>query len=327
METLFSNYTSTAEINEHLGFLDVDIPYKKLKAKIKTATNDIIDIIGIETYQIAVNAYKQQHFEFVLPQDSPNNLITTEIASDLVYAVQNPIAIQAYRLFAPHNDLAHTSSGRLNRLEDNQKSPFQWMIDKDDDALERSYYQSLDILIKFLDANITSWKESEQYKQTHKLFLNNAFDFDSFFPIGNSRLLLLKLAPGIRLCENKEIKPRIGAELFASLKEDPSSNESLLDKIKEACAYYSLAWAMRRLSVQLFPEGALQGYKSDRLNMKASKPAENNEPYAVAAYFEIDAKNAFDEIESMIYELNKLPTDKVLPMTYTVEASDSFLNT
>ena len=61
--------------------------------------------------------------------------------------------------------------------------------------------------------------------------------------------------------------------------------------------------------------------------MKASKPAENNEPYAVAAYFEIDAKNAFDEIESMIYELNKLPTDKVLPMTYTVEASDSFLNT
>ncbi|NCP91136.1 MAG: hypothetical protein GW827_13055 [Flavobacteriales bacterium] len=84
---------------------------------------------------------------------------------------------------------------------------------------------------------------------------------------------------------------------------------------------------MRRLSVQLFPEGALQGYKSDRLNMKASKPAENNEAYAVAAYFEIDAKNAFDEIESMIYEINKEPTDLVEPMTFIAEKTDSFLNT
>jgi len=311
MELLFTDNTGTAELKDLLGFIDVNIPFKNIKGKIKTATNDIINLIGQETYDLAVVEYEKE---------SGADL-------DFIFAVRYPIAIQAYRKFAPRNDLSHTAAGRLNRLEENQKSPFQWMIDKDDDALERSYYEALDDLIKFLDLNIVSWKATDQYKLTHKLFLNNAFDFDSFFPIGNSRLLLLKLAPGIRLCENKEIKPRIGAELFAALKEDASEYESLLDKIKEACAYYSLAWAMRRLSVQLFPEGALQGYKSDRLNMKASKPAENNEPYAVAAYFEIDAKNAFDEIESMIYEINKEPTDLVEPMTFIAEKTDSFLNT
>jgi len=311
MELLFTDNTGTAELKDLLGFIDVNIPFKNIKGKIKTATNDIINLIGQETYDLAVVEYEKE---------SGADL-------DFIFAVRYPIAIQAYRKFAPHNDLSHTAAGRLNRLEENQKSPFQWMIDKDDDALERSYYEALDDLIKFLDLNIVSWKATDQYKLTHKLFLNNAFDFDSFFPIGNSRLLLLKLAPGIRLCENKEIKPRIGAELFAALKEDASEYESLLDKIKEACAYYSLAWAMRRLSVQLFPEGALQGYKSDRLNMKASKPAENNEAYAVAAYFEIDAKNAFDEIESMIYEINKEPTDLVEPMTFIAEKTDSFLNT
>ena len=311
MELLFTDNTGTAELKDLLGFIDVNIPFKNIKGKIKTATNDIINLIGQETYDLAVVEYEKE---------SGADL-------DFIFAVRYPIAIQAYRKFAPHNDLSHTAAGRLNRLEENQKSPFQWMIDKDDDALERSYYEALDDLIKFLDLNIVSWKATDQYKLTHKLFLNNAFDFDSFFPIGNSRLLLLKLAPGIRLCENKEIKPRIGAELFAALKEDASEYESLLDKIKEACAYYSLAWAMRRLSVQLFPEGALQGYKSDRLNMKASKPSENNEAYAVAAYFEIDAKNAFDEIESMIYEINKEPTDLVEPMTFIAEKTDSFLNT
>ncbi|NCP84522.1 MAG: hypothetical protein GW823_06420, partial [Bacteroidetes bacterium] len=198
MELLFTDNTGTAELKDLLGFIDVNIPFKNIKGKIKTATNDIINLIGQETYDLAVVEYEKE---------SGADL-------DFIFAVRYPIAIQAYRKFAPHNDLSHTAAGRLNRLEENQKSPFQWMIDKDDDALERSYYEALDDLIKFLDLNIVSWKATDQYKLTHKLFLNNAFDFDSFFPIGNSRLLLLKLAPGIRLCENKEIKPRIGAELF-----------------------------------------------------------------------------------------------------------------
>lgn len=311
MELLFKDNTGTQELKDLLGFLDVDIPYKNLKSKVITATNDVIDIIGQATYDLAVAEYNKE----------------TGANLDFIFAVRNPIAIQAYRKYAPHNDLSHTSQGRLNRLEENQKSPFQWMIDKDDDALERSYYEALDNLIKYLDANIDAWKETDQYKLTHSLFLNKTFDFDSYFPIGNSRLLLLKLSPGIRLCESKEIKPRIGKTLFDTLKTDPSTNEDLVEKIKEACAYYSLAWAMRRLSVQLFPEGALQGYKSDRLNMKASKPAENNEAYAVAYYFEQDSKSAFQEIESIIFELNKLPDEVVEPMTFKTDKTDSFLNT
>jgi len=312
MKLLFTDATGTLEITTLLGFLDVDIPYENLKAKVITATNDVINLIGKETYDLAILEYEKEEVD-------EQNL-------DFIFAVRNPIAIQSYRKYAPHNDLAHTNAGRLARLEDNQKSPFQWQVDKDNEALERSYYEALDDLIKYLDANIDSWKETKQYTATHNLFIKTASDFDDFFPIGNSRLLFLKLAPGLRRCENQEIKARLGKDLFDGLKEDPTTNEDLVYKVKEASVYFSLAWAMRRLSVQLFPEGVLQGYKSDRIYGKASKAAENNEAYQVAAYFEIDYRNTLLEIEQMVTVLNRETNTIVEPIQFKPNTNNKFLS-
>lgn len=314
MDLLFTDAIGTKELKEHLGFLDVSLKFENLKGKIRTATNDVINLIGKTTYDLCV-------VEYLKPDTD------TEKNSDFIFAVRNAIAIQAYRKYAPHNDLSHTTQGRISRLEDNQKSPFQWQIAKDDAALERSYYEALDDLIKYLDVNIAPWKATDEYKITHNLFIKTAQDFDQFFPIGNSRLLLQKLAPGIRLCENNEIKSRLGKTLFDALKASEEDNEALVYKIKEATAYYSLAWAMRRLSVQLFPEGVLQGFTSERLSTKATKSAENNEAYAVAAYFEIDSKNALTEIEEMVAELNRQPSDTIEPLKFTVKKDDKFIST
>lgn len=310
MELLFKDDTGNVEIKELLGFLDVAIPYKNLKAKIKTATNDVIALIGKATYDLAVTEYKKE----------------AEKNEDLIFAVRYPIAIQAYRKYAPHNDVAHTSEGRLNRLEDNQKSAFQWQVDNDNDALEKSYYEALDDLIIYLDDNIDSWKETDQYKKTKSLFIANSTEFDDIFPIGNSRLLFLKLAPGIRLCENNEIVARVGKELFTSLKADPSTDTEIVQKIKEACVYSSLAWAMRRMSVKLFPEGVLQGFKSERLHGKSQKPAENNEAYAVAYYFEIDKKKVLLELEQLIYEKNKPADEEIQPIKFNADPNQKFIN-
>ena len=309
MELLFTDNTGTDELKSLLGFIDIDLPYENIKSKIITATNEVINVIGKATYDLAVVEYQAENGN-----------------ADFIFAVRNAIAIQAYRKYAPHNDLSHTNNGRLSRLEEHQKSPFQWQIDKDDAALERSYYEALDNLIKYLDVSLESWKETPQYKSTHRLFISSAFEFDEFFPIGNSRLLLLKLAPGLRRCEQKEIKSRLGKTLFDALKEDSSTQADLVYKIQEATVYYSLAWAMRRLSVQLFPEGVLQGYKSDRIHGNASKSAENNEAYQVAAYFEIDYREALVEIEQMVYEINKEPTDVQEPITFNPDTNDKFLS-
>ena len=132
-------------------------------------------------------------------------------------------------------------------------------------------------------------------------------DFDKVFPI-NSRLLLIKLAPGISDCEQYEIRPRVGDEKLTALRTKLKSNTALTDAtdielirlIRKASVAYSFAWAMPRLSVQLYPEGVLQHITSDRATTRGAKPALKNETQEARQAWETDCKRALIEIEKLL---------------------------
>ena len=305
MKLLFQN-TGTAgntELKELLGFIDADLKLKNLLPDIVTATNDVIDLVGIEVYKKALEAY--------------NDANIADEHKDFIYAIRYPIAVNAYRLHAPSNDLAHTNNGRKMRQDDGEKQAFQWMIDSDNAALEKRYYRALDDLIKFLDRSkvetenaqklYTIWTNSEAFKATHELMIRTVKEFDTVFPI-NSRLLLLKLAPGISDCEQYEIRPRVGDEKLTTLRTKLKSNTDLTDAtdielirlIRKASVAYSFAWAMPRLSVQLYPEGVLQHVTSDRATTRGAKPTLKNETQEARQAWETDYKRALIEIEKLL---------------------------
>ena len=305
MKLLFQT-TGTAgntELKELLGFIDADLKLKNLLPDIVTATNDVIDLVGIEVYKKALEAY--------------NDANIADEHKDFIYAIRYPIAVNAYRLHAPSNDLAHTNNGRKMRQDDGEKQAFQWMIDSDNAALEKRYYRALDDLIKFLDRSkvepetaqnlYTVWTNSEAFKATHELMIRTVKEFDTVFPI-KSRLLLLKLAPGISDCEQYEIRPRVGDEKLTALRIKLKSNTALTDAtdielirlIRKASVAYSFAWAMPRLSVQLYPEGVLQHVTSDRATTRGAKPALKNETQEARQAWETDYKRALIEIEKLL---------------------------
>jgi hypothetical protein len=305
MELLFitTGTAGNSELKSLLGFIDADLKLQNLLPDIITATNDVIDLIGLEVYKKAVTAYAKG-----------------EIAEEnkaLVYAVRYPIAVNAYRLHAPSNDIAHTNNGRKMLQDEGQKLPFEWMIDRDNAALEKRYYRSLDDLIKFLDRSkvenettttiYTVWKNSDAYKSTYKLFIRTVQEFDDIFPI-NSRLLLIKLAPGISDCEQYEIRPRVGPEKLDTLKSllkagtaitDATDNE-LIRLIRKASVAYSFAWAMPRLSVQLYPEGVLQHVTSDRATTRGAKPSLKNETQEAGQAWRSDFEKAILALEKLL---------------------------
>ena len=305
MKLLFQT-TGTAgntELKELLGFIDADLKLKNLLPDIVTATNDVIDLVGIEVYKKALEAY--------------NDANIADEHKDFIYAIRYPIAVNAYRLHAPSNDLAHTNNGRKMRQDDGEKQAFQWMIDSDNAALEKRYYRALDDLIKFLDRSkvetenaqtlYTIWTNSEAFKATHELMIRTVKEFDTVFPI-NSRLLLLKLAPGISDCEQYEIRPRVGDEKLTTLRTKLKSNTDLTDAtdielirlIRKASVAYSFAWAMPRLSVQLYPEGVLQHVTSDRATTRGAKPTLKNETQEARQAWETDYKRVLIEIEKLL---------------------------
>ena len=305
MKLLFTTTgtTGNTELKELMGFIDADLKLKNLIPDLNTATNDIIDLIGIEVYDKAVAAYA-------------DGTITDE-NEDFVYAVRYPIAVNAYRLFSASNDLAHTNNGRKMRQDDGEKQAFEWMIDRDNAALEKRYYRALDDLIKFLDRSkvttetaetlYTIWTASDAFKATHDLFIRTVGDFDKVFPI-QSRLLLIKLAPGISDCEQYEIRPRVGTEKLNALKQALKSSTpiteatdlELIRLIQRASVAYSFAWAMPRLSVQLYPEGVLQHVTSDGATTRGAKPTLKNETQEAAQAWKSDFDKAIMEIEKLL---------------------------
>lgn len=305
MDLLFQT-TGTAgnsELKELLGFIDADLKLKNLIPDIITATNDVIDLVGVEVYKKAVECF--------------NNGTIADENKPFIYAMRYPIAVNAYRLYSPSNDLAHTNNGRKMRQDENQKQAFEWMLDRDNAALEKRYYRALDDLIKFLDASkveneltttlYTIWTNSAAFQATHNLFIRTVADFDKHFTI-NSRLLLIKLAPALSDCEQYEIRPRVGTEKINALKQALKSNTAITEAadlelirlIQKASVSYSLAWAMPRLSVQLYPEGVLQHVTSDRTTTRGAKPSLKNETQEARQAFESDFNKVILEIEKLM---------------------------
>lgn len=300
MKLLFNTTTSAGntELKQQLSFIDADLKLTSLIPDLRTATRYVIDLIGKEIYDLAIAAY----------EESP----ISEEDKEFINAIRYPIAIQAYILYAPSNDVAHTNNGRKMRQDEGEKLPFEWLLDRSDKAMEIRYYRALDEMIKFLDDTEDSelnnlWKASESYKLSRELFVYSTKVFSDVFAI-ESRLLYIKLIPGLKDCEDYHIKALIGKEKFTSLKTALRSETEITDEtdielyrlIKRACVFHAMAWAMPRYSVNLYPEGVLQHYTSDQNTTKGPKPTLKSEPSEAKLAFLADAEKAMNAIQDLL---------------------------
>lgn len=323
MKLLF-NTTTTAgntELKESLGFINADLPIKNIKADLLSASIRIAKLIGKEVYDLAVAKYG----------DGTN---IADADKPFIDAVRFPIAIDAYRHYAPNNDIAHTNNGRKMLQDDGQKLPFEWMIDRDNKNLERKYYGAIDDLIYFLDTSKTDtetstsiytvWTASDAFKASNRLFVRTLEEFNFVFPI-ESRLLFMKLFSGLEDCEENQIKPRIGNEKYTELKTKLKENTAITDEkdlnllklIRRATVFYALAWSIPRLSVQLYPEGVLQYVVSDRATTQGLKPSLKSEPEAARQAFASDYEKAFVDIENFLAPAPEVTDTVVLPNIIT----------
>ena len=276
----------TAELKKHLGFIDAGLIYINLERFLKIATREIITLIG-ETAYVAIQGY------YASDSEAPEQI-------ELLEELQFCIAIEAYRNYVPSKDVGHTQNGRRMRMEEYEKQAFEWMIDRDNANMERMYYRSLDHLLAFMEG-LAGWSDSDNYKKIKQLFVNSTDDFEDYFSIGNSRLLLLKLSPGLRQFEKQQLIPRITKQKYAELKADETTDEPIMLMIKEASVYWSLYWAFSgRLSVRLFPEGIEQRITSDRTTTKGSQVPALNETAWASQQFKGDAEKILIEIENYL---------------------------
>jgi len=317
MKLLFNKADNGAEELKNLtGSYYENNDFSKIKTDILLESEKIRDLVGSEVYQLAEDAYYESE-----PLEEP--------ARDLMEHIQIPIAFLAAHKFYQGTILSHEDVGRKIKIDKESESMgWEWMYDRDDAANERKAFATIDRLIKFLDlSDLSQWKDSPSQKATRNLFVNSTKIFQATYPIDNSGRFYYTVVPFIAKIERQEIKKAIGSDRYTSLlawhkniendgNDAPTpediDNSAVLALIRECVPLMVMAVAVRRLAINVLPEGVVQQFRSMMQTAKASQAATPELIRQFTLKMDVAAEKAFDELKKHIKSSD--PTVGVYPL-------------
>lgn len=281
--------------------------FEKISIKVELASEDVANLIGTAVMQRANSHYNSSNYlasdEGLTPEQKAENSLN----DNLVKHIQLPVAFLATMWHYQSNDVSHEDTGRKVKIDEStEKLAWEWMYNRDDAMALQQYHRTLDRLIRFLNANqdsIEEWKDSAAQKNILSLFIRTVEHFNRIFPIDNSPGFFLRISPFMREVERKYIKTIFGQTKFDQLKsdyDDGSISEEDLELVDYACdaiALLTMSIAVKRLSVQILPEGVVQQYFAAAPGLKSSQPATIETINNVSASLNKDGNYALNELK------------------------------
>ena len=306
MKILFDKEkTDSSEILDVLGFTDADIALKKVWPYLRTASKEVYNIIGETNYDLAAAEFEDE-------SDEDSEVV------ELLELVRYAVALDAFRKYAPLTDVSFTNDGRLFRRDEHQVGAFEWQIDKSDAALERAYYAAVDALITFI-VDSDELEQSEYMQQFSGLYVPNLKTFQQYVNINDSHLLYFKLAPSLRLCEQREIINRMGAK-FADYKAKEMKDSYITGLVQNCCVYYAMADGVQKLSVQLFPDGLSKNITESNGRTKGT----GYDKESVTLFYQNKLESLLKSLEMEMRKLQPVYTSKP---KINFDCSDGFVTT
>ena len=292
MNLLFTEDNFSIRFRELTGYPDADIPFVKIKPSLESATYEIIELIGEDSYN-EVHALDNLEDEFFR-------------------LVARAIVLKADIIYTPTASLAKTKNGLKNRNDEHTSTPWKWQVDDYQSSLLQNYYRHLDVLLRYMIKNNKSINLKKY--DTKNLYVSNLETFEQFFDINGSHYMYFKLLPALVECERKEIAPRIKAITEVT--------DEMKFEIKAACVNYAMEWACKRLNFQIFPTGILQ--PNTVTESTNSKPSEKLTYAGSAQTFYEDFRSYILELEKMVSRA--LSSDDAVNVYVNITQDDGFLD-
>lgn len=315
---LFEPTTGADELKSLVGFLYNSNSFENIATDVAIAEEEITEVVGEDVMKLANDHYDSENFG----QGGED----FKLLDDLVRHIQLPVAYQAVAAYAAHTDVSHGEDGRKVVIDnENQKMAWQWMLDKDDEAMISKAHKTTDRLLAFLERHVNElkveippeeegedpeykyvWRDSEKRKEAMSLLISTPKMFNDIFPIDNSRRFYLTIVPFIKEAERKHLLPVLGATLYKEIKDALISEEGYADtkgiliQARIALAYFTLNIAVRRLAIRILPNGIFQDYVSERMDRNARTPAAAKDRAALIASLRQDADHELDNLAKIM---------------------------
>ena len=165
------------ELYRVTGTFKASTDYTSIANDIEDATEDLRSLVG------PIVARAEETYE-------------NRESSEVLTLVQRAVAARALCYFAKNTGLSHGETGRKLKVDENEKIPFEWMVDRDDRKLNERYYRAIDRLFRYLyssdEIDVNDLPDGEMRRL---LFIKNINDFEAVYPISGSYYTLNALIP------------------------------------------------------------------------------------------------------------------------------------
>jgi hypothetical protein len=259
------------ELCEILGFLYKSNNFQNIKSEVRLASKEVKDLLGPSLYELAADFYHN---------DSVPDGMEPEKLQELVLMIQTCVALEAYLMHAPTRDTIHDENGRGIHSDEHRKVPFEWMLDREEKALAKRLGKEKDMLLDYA-VTFDAFQSTPNAVMRSKLLLSTPQAFNAVFPIAESHYTFFHLVPFMVSIQVEQIKPRVGGDALAGIKEESKTgfftgnNEVIHSASCQALALLTMAMAVERLPFQVLPEGMIENYVGDRITTRANKHAVN----------------------------------------------------
>ncbi|MHC1707485.1 MAG: DUF6712 family protein [Bacteroidales bacterium] len=301
------------EIKDILGFINADLSFDNLKTDIELAEEEMRALLGDDLFDAIVEFYNSDDFERSEPsgeewEEGEQERIT--LWTKIVKYSQAPVAFYAYREFADSGDLMHSNKGRTMISNENEKTPFEWMIERNNQSMIAKAHKLTDRLLSLIDANPQDedlaevYFETEAFSKNHNNLILNARVFNEIYPIDNSPRFFAKVAPFIREIEDTRVIPVLTSETYdfllaKLLGSDPLDDDDkiLIRFARVPIVLYTMATAIERFSIEVLPSGVFQNYIPGAQSMMAKNPAPSDIKSKFAALLTQQADFALSQLQ------------------------------
>jgi len=338
---LFNKYNNGAvELRDRTGSYYANNKFDRVATDVMLAESEIVKLVGQAVYDRALVHYRSDDYQVENPDADK------ALNDQLVLLLQIPIAYRATFSYYQSNLVSHEDAGRKVKLDpENEKMPWEWMLDRDDEAQLRKSNQTTDMLLNWLEEkNLPEWANSSNRKAARRLFVHNEAIFQDAYPIDASPRFYYTVLPWNREVQERTIRKALGtryAELLAYHLGEmdgsgsagsgiPSADgdldmEELLDLVQKAIPLLVMVKAVKRLSLQVLPDGVVQQFKSNLQSRAASTGATQEVISWHTKRLEEDAREVLDDVRLWLQQAE--PESGIYPLLPENKESNKFFRT
>ena len=288
------------ELQQITGIFYASNDYSVIASEIEDATRTVAGLVGEAVLEKAEEGYYGDELEM----------------NGLVLAVRQAVAVLAVSRHSRNNLVSHGDHGARLPADENEKIPFEWMIDRDERNQRERWFRAMDALYGLLEKlQEPAWMDSPIRQAFNASIVRSLQDFERVYPVDGSYYVYYMLQ-NLVIESQPPIRRMVGDGNWEAMTgSDPDQkHRDLLPLCQRYAILSALIKAVRRWNLEVFPLTIARRFSPSYQGGKSTRAATREEMEAYVAGLTGQLDDIRDEIaevlagENPFTEFDPIPT-------------------